>query len=134
MFAQTVTLQLPEKLYRRLSSNAHATDRPIEDVILHALRVGSPPAWDDVPAEFQADLAEMDRLDDDALWHIAHSRKTEAEMAGYDKLLEKNQRGTLNEAEQLELERLRIETDRFLLRKAHAVVLLRWRGHPVPPP
>lgn len=29
----------------------------------------------DVPAEFQADLAALDRLDDDALWRIAADHK-----------------------------------------------------------
>lgn len=103
-----------------------------EEVILHALRVGGPPSWEDVPAEFQADLAMMDRFDDDALWRIARGRRTTAEMARYDELLKKNEQGTLNEAERLELARLRTESDRFMLCKAHAAVLLRWRGHAMP--
>ena len=32
-----------------------------------------------------------------------------------------------------ELIRLRVESDRFTLCKAHAAALLRWRGHQVPP-
>lgn len=91
--------------------------------------MSSPPAWDDVPAEFQADLAAMDRLDDAALWQIARSRKSPAEMSRYDELLEQNQDGLLNDSEQLELQSLRQEADRFMLRKAHAAALLRWRGH-----
>jgi hypothetical protein len=90
--------------------------------------------WDDAPAKFQAALAEMDRLDDAALWAIAQSRKTEAELIRYDELLEKNERDTLSEAERLELAGLRGEADLFMLRKAHAAALLRWRGHPVPNP
>ena len=43
----------------------------------------SPPRWDDAPAEFQADLAALDRLDDEALWRIARSRMTEADMERY---------------------------------------------------
>jgi len=83
----------------------------------------------DVPAEFQADLAAMDRLDDAALWQIARSRKTEAEMNRYDELLAQNQDGQLTPAEKQELQQLRQEADRFMLRKAHAAALLRWRGH-----
>ncbi|MBU0512458.1 MAG: hypothetical protein KKD28_06985 [Chloroflexi bacterium] len=134
MLAETVTLQLPEMLYLRLANNARVTKRSLEDVMLHALRVGSPPRWDDVPAEFQADLAGMDYLDDNTLWGIARSHKTQADMARYDELLEKNKQGELNETERLELTNLRIEADRFMLRKAHAAVLLRWRGHSIPAP
>lgn len=103
-------------------------------MILHALRVGSPPSWDDAPSEFQADLAAMDRLDDDALWKIARNRQTAVEMERYDILLKRNRNGALTEAERLELVALRNEADGFTLRKAHAAVLLRWRGHNVPPP
>ena len=134
MLAETVTLKIPEILYRRLQSTAQSTHRSLDDVILHALQVGSPPVWDDVPAEFQADLAAMDRLDDTALWQIARSRKTEAEMDHYDELLAQNQEGRLTPAEKQELQQLRQEADRFMLRKAHAAALLRWRGHTVPAP
>ena len=131
MLVETVTLQVPETLYQRLVNTARATKRSLEEVMLHALRVGSPPAWDDAPAEFQADLAVMDRLDDDALWKLARGRKTSAEMERYNALLERNKSGVLTEAERLELNALREEADRFMLRKAHAAVLLRWRGHDV---
>jgi hypothetical protein len=36
--------------------------------------------------------------------------------------------------ERAELEHLRHENDLFMLRKAHAAALLRWRGHPVVSP
>lgn len=131
MLSETVTLQIPEAIYQRLIHTARATKRSLEDVILHALRVGSPPAWDDAPSEFQADLASMDKLDDDALWQVARGRKAPADMQRYDTLLERNKGGELTDTERLELARLRAESDRFTLRKAHAAVLLRWRGHSI---
>ncbi len=134
MVLEIVTLKLPENLYRRLVSHAVATSRPLEDVILHALTVGSPPVWEDVPEEFQTSLAEMDRLDDETLWGIVRDRKVAPEMSRYDDLLEKKNQESLSAAEHLELTRLRSEADQFMLRKAHAAVLLRWRGHPVPNP
>ena len=132
MLVETVTLQLPEPLYRRLENNARAMNRTLEDVVLHALQVGSPPDWDDVPAEFQTELAGMDRLDDDDLWPNARSNKSEQQMDRYNELLEKNELDKLTESERLELERLRSEIDGFVLRKAHANALLRWRGHATP--
>lgn len=134
MTLANVTLQLPEPLYRRLLNTAQATRRPVEEVIVHAVEVGSPPAWEDVPAEFQADLAAMDRLDDAALWRIAGSRMSATTDDRYDELLERNREGELTDAERVELQRLREEADRFMLRKAHAAALLRWRGGRVPPP
>ncbi|MEZ4511932.1 MAG: hypothetical protein R3C62_08650 [Chloroflexota bacterium] len=79
MLAETITLKIPEFLYRRLQNTAQSTRRSLDEVIIHALQIGSPPVWDDVPAEFQTDLAVMDRLGDDTLWQIARSHKTEIE-------------------------------------------------------
>lgn len=42
MLSETVTLQKPEILYQRLVSTDHATQRPLEEVIIHALQVASP--------------------------------------------------------------------------------------------
>nr|WP_290224964.1 hypothetical protein [Trichocoleus desertorum] len=130
--AATVTLQIPDLIYQRLVNTANATGRSLEEVMLHALKVGSPPDWDNVPDEFKTDLAALDRLEDEALWKIASAKKTAEEMARYDELLDRNQNGTLSQAEQLELIELRSQSDRFMLRKAQAAALLHWRGHHVP--
>ncbi len=132
--ATSITLQLPDRLYQRLVNTAQATQCPLEAVILHALEVGSPPDWDDVPEAFQADLAALDQLDDAMLWTIALARKSATEMSRYDELLDRNREGTLTDAERLELTALRTEADRFMLCKAQAAALLRWRGHQVPHP
>ncbi len=133
MTTQAVTLHLPEHLYLRLQQNAQATRQSFDDVVLRAIQVGAPPSWEDAPAEFQVDLAALDRLDDDALWHVARSRRTEADMTRYQELLDKNANDTLSDAERAELSRLRTEADCFMFRKVHAAALLRWRGHHIPP-
>src|SRR5712692_2069221 len=132
MFPETVTLHLPEALYRRLANTARATQRSLEDVLLYAVRVGSPPAWEDVPPEYQSDLADMDRLSDDDLWEIVQLHKSAAEVARYDELLARNQAGPLTDAERVELNDLRSAAERLMLRKAHSAALLRWRGHTIP--
>ncbi len=129
--AETVSLQLPERLHQRLVNTAQATGQPLEAVILHAITVGSPPDWDDVPAEYQSDLAALDRLEDEALWKIARAQKSPDEVTRYDELLDKNQSRSLAEVEQLELLRLRQDAEQFMLRKAHAAAILKWRGHQV---
>jgi hypothetical protein len=133
MSTATLTLSLPEALFHRLERTAQATRQPLQDVALHALHLGSPPAWDDAPPELQLELAALDRLDDEALWKIAKSR-LDADYARRDELLARNAEGLLSPEERVELERLRDEEDRFMLRKAHAAALLRWRGHVVPAP
>lgn len=133
MTTQDVMVSLPESLYLRLQQVAQATQQSLTDVLLHAVEVGSPPNWEEAPAEFQADLASLDRLNDEALWQIARSQRTEADMVQHQLLLDKNAAGTLTEAERQELTRLRTEADRFMLRKGHAAALLRWRGHRLPP-
>lgn len=131
MPGETITLRLPEELYHRLVAAAEATRRSLEEILLHALRIGSPPVWDDAPPEHQAELAALDRLADDALWKLARGCRSEAEMARYDELLEQRAAGTLDAEGRSELEELRREAERFMLVKAHAAVLLRWRGHDV---
>ena len=128
---ETVVLQIPEALYQRLAIAAGATQRSLEDVILQALQIGSPPTWKDVPEEFQTDLASLDRLDDNSLWQIANSKKTILEMERYDFLLSKQQETELSDSEKLELEQLHTDSDRFMLRKSQAAAILKWRGHNV---
>lgn len=132
MSTAMITLEIPENIYQRLIFTANATQRPLEEIILQVLKVGSPPVWDNVPEEFQGDLANLDQLDEHSLWEIATSKKTHSELEYYQFLLNKNKEGTLTEIENLELNKLRYECDLFMLRKAQAAALLHWRGYHVP--
>ena len=125
--ARTVTMQLPESLYLRLQQTARATRQSLEATMLRALQVGSPPAWETAPAEFQADLAALDRMDDAALWRIARTRAAPAQMDRYQELLDQNASQTLSAEEGQELAQLRTELDRQMLLRVHAAALLQWR-------
>ena len=94
-----MTVGLPETLYLRLQRTAQATRQTLADVLLRVVQVGSPPGWEDAPAEFQADLAVLDRLDDDTLWKIARSRQTDSDMVRYQALLDTNAADALTPAE-----------------------------------
>ena len=133
MTLQKITLDLPENIYIRLQHAAQATKQPLDQVIPRAVQMGSPPGWDDIPAEYQADIAALERLDDGSLWRIVRSRHTHTDVDAYQDLLDKNREGTISDAERQELRALRAESDLFMLRKAHAAALLRWRGHKIPP-
>lgn len=132
MRTSTLTLALPDELYRRLERAATATRQSIEEVVLHALRLGSPPAWDDVPPEHQIALAALEKLDDHELGVIAAGRMS-ADFDRRDALLVAKAEGRITAEELDELESLRFQEDRFMLRKAHAAALLHWRGRSVPP-
>jgi predicted transcriptional regulator len=129
-----ITLDLPDAIYQRLASAAKATQRPLAEVLLRALRMGSPPCWDDVPEEKHAELAVLDRLDDDALYTVARERWSQADADRYDGLLGALEAGSLTDEQREELSRLRDAHDRLALRKGHAAALLRWRGRLVPAP
>jgi hypothetical protein len=131
---KSITMELPEELYLRLQYTAQATKQSLEEILLRAVQAGSPPSWETAPAEFQADLAALDHLDDSALWGIARFRQAQGEMDRYQELLDKNANGTISTPEREELAQLRAEADRHMLRKAYAAGLLQWRGHHLPPP
>ncbi|WP_204102278.1 MULTISPECIES: hypothetical protein [Spirulina sp. CCY15215] len=130
---ETITLQVPETIYRRLVDTARATKRPLEDIMLRVLEIGSPPLWTDVPEEFQADLAALDKMEDEALWKIAYSQMPEEAADRATELLEFSDRA-LTPSEQQELIDLQAESNRFMLCKAQASAILGWRGHRVPQP
>lgn len=130
---RTVTMQLPENLYLRLQQTARSTRQSFDAILLRSVQVGSPPDWGSAPAEFQADLAALDRLDDAALWRVARSRADADAVARYQVFLDKNAAGTLSAEEGDELTQLRTEFDRRMLLKVHAAALLQWRGHQIPP-
>lgn len=133
MATQTITISVPDHLYLRLEQTAEATQQSVTDILVQAVEIGSPPSWEDVPPEFQVELAALDRLNDKTLWRIARGQQSEAEMDRYEELLHKNANNNLTATEQNELDQLRYDADRFMLRKAHAAALLRWRGHQLPP-
>jgi len=52
-------------------------------------------------------------------------------MERYESLLSKQQNTALTDSEKLELDNLRKDSDRFMLRKSQAAAILKWRGHNV---
>ncbi|MBC8447857.1 MAG: hypothetical protein H8D78_08915 [Chloroflexi bacterium] len=129
--AQTVTLELPHTIYLPARRMAEATDRPLEDLLVRALQASLPPL-DGLPAELTEELIELESLGDESLWRVMVSRVPATQQRGLDRLLRKNQAGTLTERERQKLDQLQREADRVMLRKARAAVLLRFRGHRLP--
>jgi hypothetical protein len=125
--AQTVTLELPHTIYLPARRMAKATNRPLEDLLVSALQVSLPPL-DGLPPELVERLVELENLNDESLWQVMLGKVPVAQQRDLDRLLRKNQAGTLTEQERRKLDQLQREADRVMLRKARAAVLLRFRG------
>jgi hypothetical protein len=85
-----------------------------------------------LPPEVEAELQALTWLSDDVLWAVARSRMNSAKQRRWHRLLGKNQHGTLTDPERQELTRLTADGDRLTLCKAHAYLLLKQRGYPIP--
>jgi hypothetical protein len=129
--AQTVTLELPQTIYLPARRMAEVTNRSLEDLLVRALEASLPPL-DGLPSELVEDLVELESLNDESLRQVMVSKVPTAQQRELDRLLRKNQAGTLTEQELQKLDRLQREADRVMLRKARAAVLLRFRGHRLP--
>jgi hypothetical protein len=130
---QTVTLRLPEETLRRYQRSAAAVHKGVEEFIIERLEEAAPPLADDAPLSVQEALQHLESLDDEALWAVAKSKLPPNQQRRYTRLLNKNSQGTLKPEEQETLATLGEEARRLTLLKAHAFMLLKWRGHTLPP-
>jgi len=128
--ARTLTLELPEAIYERVLHTASEMKQPVEQALVHLIENGLPPLG--VPGEFEAELKTLETLDDDALWEVLKSKVPPTTQRSLHQLLDKNQAGPLTAREVETLEALQGEADLVMLRKAHAALLLKWRGHRIP--
>jgi len=128
---QTVTLQFSEEMLRRFRRGAVVARKPFEQFLAERLAEAVPPLADEMPAEIQMELDKLESLDNEALQQLAHSHLSPEKQRAYSASLTKNQRGTLSPAEKEKLRALGDEARRLTLKKAHASLLLKWRGFPL---
>ncbi len=133
MATDTITIHLPDHLYHRLERLAELTGQPLEGVIVRTLSSHLPPLPDDLPDDLRGALQKMERLRDDELWQLTHAAFPKEGYARLTSLREQRRDGTLDAGKQAELDRLLREADLLTLQKAYAAVLLKWRGHRLPP-
>lgn len=127
----SVTLQVPPSIYWLAQKTARATSRPIEQVFVDALAAASPVA-DNIPSELEVELDVLAQAGDEELWKIARDNFPASKRRAYDRLLDKNSAGTIASPEREQLQALRLESERLMLRKAYAYALLKWRGRVLP--
>ncbi len=126
-----LTIDLPESAVVRLSRLAELTNQPLSELVIQSIAGNLPPAIDTAPAQMQAELLTLQTLSVDRLRQIAQSQIDSDQQERHLALLDRNQEGTLTEAEQQELRDLALAADQLMLKKAHACAILRWLGQPI---
>jgi hypothetical protein len=108
--SQSLTITVPDPLLNRLNRLAQAAQRPIEDMVLSTLAESIPEPPGGLPADIRDELAALETLSDNDLLHVATASRAHGELSDIP----------YSPGD---------ETDRLALRKAYAIVLLKWRGH-----
>ena len=142
--AQTVTLQLPDEMLQRCKRGAMAARKLLEEFLVDRLMEATPILFEQnapllhascenetlTNVEFEtsfgpARVVASSRDIDPDLWTRA--------FAGHC-LLTKQSQGTITAQERNTLQALGDEARLLTLKKAHASLVLRWRGHRIPTP
>ncbi|HIQ05995.1 MAG TPA: hypothetical protein EYH31_09985 [Anaerolineae bacterium] len=130
--AQTVTLRLPDETLQRYQQGATAARKVLEEFLVDRLMEAVPPLANDLLSSLREELEMLENLDDEALWRVAQSWLPPARQRLYSRLLAKNSQGTITAREKEILHALGEEARRLTLKKAHAYMLLKWRGDHIP--
>lgn len=132
MTLKTVTVTLPETLYRRAKETAEATDRSLQEVLEQSIALSLPPLEDDLPAHVRAILSALTLLSDEALWQVARSEWEEEKQLRLEELVEMRKGRSLTPDEGLEFDALFADSELSMLKKAESYRLLTRRGYTIP--
>ncbi len=128
----TITIQLPIDTLARYQHGAKVAHKKLEEFLTDRLVNLPLPLAKDLPLPLSRELRELENLDHRALWEVARSSLSSIEQMQYDDLLTKNSSDTLAEHEQKLLNELGQKARLLTLKKAHALMLLQWRGYSIP--
>jgi hypothetical protein len=129
--SQTITIHVPDSFFQPIQRLAQATNQPVEQLLLNALRASLPPL-EGLPADVTEDLTTLETLDDQALRLVMLQSVASEQAERIHDLLNERQIRSLSIEEEEELARLQSQADLVMLRKARAAVLLRFRGQQIP--
>jgi hypothetical protein len=132
--AQAITITLPDNVYTKLKRTAALVNEPLEEVVTQSVAQSLSPLLDDIPAEYQADVYPLLRMNSVELqaemWRVFPAEG----WLEYETLLEQKKEHALTALEQTRLDALRREADVLMFRKGYAAVLLKRRGYHIPAP
>ena len=130
--AQAITITLPDTLYDKLKRTAALVDEPLEAIVTQSLSQSLSPLLDDIPAEYQADVYPLLRMNSVELQAEIQRVFPAEDWLKYEALLEQKKDHALTAPEQTRLDALRREADVLMFRKGYAAVLLKRRGYQIP--
>jgi hypothetical protein len=130
MATQTLTVELPDRLYSRLEERASQSKRTLEAELIDVLATAIP-IQADLPPDVAKEIAQLEQLDDAALWKAAHGALTAETAASLEKLHFQQRREGLSEADAHTLATMVRQYERTMLVRAEAAALLKTRGHDV---
>lgn len=120
-------LTIPEDVYQHARQIADETAQPVDRLMVDYLRTLSAPL-PLLPPDEAAELDALKHLSDDALWTIAREQMSQDVQARMQVLMDRNNQGTITEAEYAELEEYVERGNRLMVRKAEAAGILMERG------
>jgi hypothetical protein len=121
---RTVLLELPAELFERVRELANGSNRAVEAVLLDSLAVlfGTPPGDQEDEA-----LAMLDGYTDDQLWAVVYQALTWPDNDRLRDLMARGRQARLTPAEEVELDALLDQVERYTLWRTRALWLLKER-------
>jgi hypothetical protein len=130
MALQTVTVHLPEMLYRQVARRAQRMRRSVEDELVEVVSTAMP-TMEALPSDIVDDLEQLTYLTDAEMGEAARTTLPRQSSERMQALVLKRQGASLTAVEERELKRLTHLADRTMLVRAQAAVLLKERGHDI---
>jgi hypothetical protein len=130
---ETLTINLPDVLFRQLKRAAELASQPADTIIAQSLAHSLPPLLEEIPYQYQPDVFPLLQMDDANLQREMNRTFPPEHFVEYEALLDKKKTDALTNAEQERLDTLRREADVLTFRRGYAAVLLKRRGYRLPP-
>lgn len=130
MLTQTITVNLPDSLYRQVVQRAKRTHSSLEEELL-AVPASALSNTDELPSETNDALAQLAYLTGEELWQAAQVSLSYEEKMQMQTWLLKRQAEGLTQIEQEEAEQLLRHSEHIMLLRAQAMALLHERGRNV---
>lgn len=134
MTTNSLTINIPNRLYHRLTRVAEQTQRDVADVLLTSVEAMFMVEAEnlELPLHIADDLTAMQWFSDAALWEATQPTLSESQQTELQELTRQQATGSLTQTEQIRLNELLAEYDWSVLRRAQALALLSLRGHDIP--
>ncbi len=105
MNAYSVTVDLPEILFKRIERTAQGLNQPMPQALLKIVE-SNLPSLDKVPVPYRTELEAMESWSDQQLWRSAKEAMSDRMQQELGDLLDKNRHDNLSTTEQARLDQL----------------------------